>query len=343
MLAAVVSPGWYSGGMNASRPEDRYRFGDDVSLLMQVNIEYTNGSRSCIVTDGSWECCVPGEDASVKAGGITFVNIYDGQTIDARLINASWASTNPQTAWKQNAKVVDMPKNHIVSTVNEPVKAYQPILAKKLIVTPKGEKVIDFGQNIVSWERVKLSGKKGNQVRITHAEVLDKEGNFYTTNMRSAKTTSLFILNGEGKETFESRHTFYGFRYIRIEGLEGELRLEDFEAIPVCSGFDRIGEFSSSNPVINQLQHNIEWGFWDNFVDVPTDCPQRDERLGWTGDAQVFFRTASFLGRVDNFFNKWLADLNTDGIRFGFAIPDASRASEGTGGRPFGGKHQAIW
>ena len=311
-LAATVSPGWYSGGMNTGDPKHRYRFGNDVSLLMQVNIEYTNGSRSCIVTDGSWECCVPGEDTSVKAGGITFANIYDGQTIDARLIDSSWATNQPQTVWKQKAKVVDMPKAHLIPTVNEPVRAYQPIPAKKLIVTPKGEKVIDFGQNIVGWERVKLSGKKGDQVRITHAEVLDKEGNFYTGNMRSAKTTSLFILNGEGQETFEPRHTFYGFRYIQIEGLEGELRLEDFEAIPVCSGFDRIGEFSSSNPVINQLQHNIEWGFWDNFVDVPTDCPQRDERLGWTGDAQVFFRTASFLGRVDNFFNKWLADLKVE-------------------------------
>lgn len=183
-LAATVSPGWYSGGMNTGDPKHRYRFGNDVSLLMQVNIEYMNGSRSCIVTDGSWECCVPGEDTSVKAGGITFANIYDGQTIDARLIDSSWATNHPQTVWKQKAKVVDMPMNHLVPTVNEPVQAYQPIPAKKLIVTPKGEKVIDFGQNIVGWERVKLSGKKGDQVRITHAEVLDKEGNFYTVNMR---------------------------------------------------------------------------------------------------------------------------------------------------------------
>ena len=312
MIAATVSPGWYSGGMNTGDPKNRYKYGKDVSLLMQINIEYADGTKACILTDGEWECCVPAEEETSKAGGITFANIYDGETIDARLMDASWASIQPQSIWSRKAKVMDMPKNHLVATVSEPVKAYQAIPAKEIIVTPKGEKVIDFGQNIVGWERVKLSGKKGDQVRITHAEVLDKDGNFYTTNMRSAKTTSLFILNGEGEERFEPRHTFYGFRYIRVEGLEGDLRLEDFEAVPVCSGFDRIGEFSSSNPVINQLQHNIEWGFWDNFVDVPTDCPQRDERLGWTGDAQVFFRTASFLGRVDNFFNKWLADLRAD-------------------------------
>ena len=312
VFAAMVSPGWYSGGMNTGNPKNRYKYGKDVSLLMQINIEYADGTKQSIVTDGNWECCVPAEEEFAKAGGVTFANIYDGETIDARLMDSSWASIQPQTSWKRKAKVMNMSKNHLVATINEPVKASQSILAKEIIITPKGEKVIDFGQNIVGWERVKLSGKKGDQVRITHAEVLDKEGNFYTTNMRSAKTTSLFILNGGGEECFEPHHTFYGFRYIRIEGLEGELHLEDFEAVPICSGFDRIGKFSSSNPVINQLHHNIEWGFWDNFVDVPTDCPQRDERLGWTGDAQVFFRTASFLGKVDNFFYKWLADLKAD-------------------------------
>ena len=311
-LAAVVSPGWYSGGMGTGNPKNRYKYGKDVSLLMQVNIEYSDGTKESIVTDGSWECCVPAEESSALAGGMVFANIYDGQTIDARLVDTTWASNTPKTAWNRKVKVLDLPKNHLVPTLNEPVKAYEAIPAKNLIVTPKGERVIDFGQNIVGWERVKLSGKEGDRIRITHAEVLDKDGNFYTENMREAKTTSLFILKGKGTETFEPRHTFYGFRYIKVEGLEGDIQLEDFEAVPVCSGFDRIGSFSSSNPVINQLQHNIEWGFWDNFVDVPTDCPQRDERLGWTGDAQVFFRTASFLGKVDNFFNKWLADLKVD-------------------------------
>ena len=311
-FAAVVSPGWYSGGMNVGEPKNRYKYGNDVSLLMQVHIEYTDGSKHCIFTDGSWECCVPAEDEDAKAGGIVFANIYDGQTVDGRLLDASWATNTSQTVWSRKALVMDFPTDHIIATVNEPVKAYETLPAKEYIVTPKGEKVIDFGQNIVGWERVKLTGKKGDQVRITHAEVLDKEGNFYTTNMRAAKTTSLFILNGKGEETFEPTHTFYGFRYIKVEGVEGELDLADFEAIPISSGFDRVGSFSCSNPIINKLQHNIEWGFWDNFVDVPTDCPQRDERLGWTGDAQVFFRTASFLGRVDNFFRKWLANLNAD-------------------------------
>ena len=311
-VAATVSPGWYSGGMCVGKPENRFRYGNDVSLLMQINIEYTDGSLQYIVTDGEWVCCVPAEEETAKAGGITFANIYDGETVDGRLIDKQWAGLNPQTEWSRKATVMDMPKDHIIATVNEPVKTFEAIPAKEYIITPKGEKVIDFGQNIVGWEKVVLSGKKGDKIRITHAEVLDKDGNFYTENMRQAKTTSTFILNGEGKEEFEPCHTFYGFRYIKVEGLEGDLNLADFQAVPISSGFDRIGHFSCSDPVINQLQHNIEWGFWDNFVDVPTDCPQRDERLGWTGDAQVFYRTASFLGKVDRFFLKWLSDLNAD-------------------------------
>lgn len=311
-VAATVSPGWYSGGMNVGRPEKRFRYGNDVSLLLQINIEYTDGSLQYIVTDSEWECCVPAEEEATKAGGITFANIYDGQTVDGRLIDRQWAGVNPQTRWSRKATVMDMPKDHIIATVNEPVKTFEAIPAKEYIITPKGEKVIDFGQNIVGWEKVALSGKKGDRIRITHAEVLDKDGNFYTENMRQAKTTSTFILNGEDKEVFEPCHTFYGFRYIKVEGLDGDLDPADFQAVPISSGFDRIGHFSCSDPVINQLQHNIEWGFWDNFVDVPTDCPQRDERLGWTGDAQVFYKTAAFLGKVDRFFLKWLNDLNAD-------------------------------
>lgn len=311
-IAATVSPGWYSGGMNVGAPEKRFRYGNDVSLLMQISVEYTDGRKETIITDGDWECCVPAEDNTAKAGGITFANIYDGQTVDGRLIDRNWAGREPQTSWTRKAMVLDMPKEHITATINEPVKTYEPIQAIKYIVTPKGEKVIDFGQNIVGWEKVRLSGKKGDTVRITHAEVLDKEGNFYTENMRAAKTTSTFILNGDTEETFEPRHTFYGFRYIKVEGIEGDLDISDYQAIPISSGFDRIGHFSCSDPVINQLQRNIEWGFWDNFVDVPTDCPQRDERLGWTGDAHIFYRTATFLGKVDMFFQKWLNDLKAD-------------------------------
>ncbi|MBQ5753642.1 MAG: family 78 glycoside hydrolase catalytic domain [Alistipes sp.] len=307
-IAAIVTPGWYSGGINYGKVEKRHYYGKNVALLMQINIEYTDGTRATICTDDKW--LIASKEA--KHSGVTFATIYDGETVDARLRDAAWTTRSyDASAWKAVAVLDGYSYENIIPTLNESVIINEPIKPVKYIVTPKGEKVIDFGQNIVGWERVRLQGKAGDVVRIKHAEVLDDKGNFYTINLRKAKATSTYILSG-GEDYFEPRHTFYGFRYIMVEGVEGDLNLEDFEIVPVWSGFDNIGTFTSSNATINQLQSNIWWGFHDNFVDVPTDCPQRDERLGWTGDAQVFFRTASFLGRVDTFFRKYLADLAAD-------------------------------
>ena len=303
ILAAVVAPGWYSGMGYRTRKS----YGDDISLLMQVNVEYTNGELEVFYTDKDWKM-----SASAKASGVVSNDIYHGETIDARLIDDSWTTLdyNEGTEWVA-AEVISQDKSAVVSTLNELCRAQKPIKPVKYILTPKGEKVLDFGQNIVGWERVKLQGKAGDTIRIYHAETLDENGNFYTVNLRTAKATSTYVMNGEKRE-FAPSMTFYGFRYIRIEGIEGEPNLEDYEIVPVWSNFDNVGSFSSSNALVNQLQSNIWWGFHDNFLDVPTDCPQRNERLGWTGDAQVFFRTASFLGRVENFFEKWLTDLRTD-------------------------------
>ena len=225
---------------------------------------------------------------------------YDGETID---LTASYA-------WEP-AGVLPAPKAALVPSVAEPVRVREIINPVKCFVTPKGEKVIDFGQNLVGWEKVRIKGRRGQVVTISHAEVLDKEGNFYTKNMRAAKVTSTFVLSG-GADEFEPCQTFYGFRYIKVDGIEGDLNPSDFCAVVADSGFETVGSFESSNPLINQLQSNIFWGFRGNFVDIPTDCPQRDERLGWTGDAQIFFRTATFNGKVDNFFRKWLRSLRDE-------------------------------
>lgn len=304
-IRVTVAPGWYASGMNWGKPEKRFRYGEDISLLCQIRITYTDGSQECIHSSSDWEC----SECEVREA-----TIYDGETIDRNII----------LSWKP-VLVANMSKENLIATENQPVRKHAVLNAQKIFTTPKGEKVIDFGQNIVGWEKVHIKAPKGTQVRITHAEVLDKNGNFYTTNLRAAKATSLFIVSDPEGETFEPTLTFYGFRYIRIEGLDTELRPEDFQAVQIHSAFERTGEFSCSDKTINQLQHNIDWGFRGNFLDIPTDCPQRDERLGWTGDAQVFFRTASFLGGVDAFFTKWMKDLAADQWEDGavpYTIPD---------------------
>lgn len=181
-----------------------------------------------------------------------------------------------------------------------------------MFTTPKGETVIDMGQNMVGWVRFAVKGTAGSKVVLKHAEVLDSDGNFYTANLRTAKQTIEYILKGSGTECFEPHFTFQGFRFVQIEEYPGTPAIEDFMGIVIHSGMEPTGSFECSNPMLNQLQHNIQWGQKGNFVDVPTDCPQRDERLGWTGDAQVFVRTACYNMNVASFFTKWVKDIKAD-------------------------------
>ena len=290
-VEVLVSPGWYCGGINYGKVSKRYRYGNDILLLMQINVEYKDGKKEIFSTDHSWK---------LHYGEVEFANIYDGERI------SHISEKKPLEVHVANLY------QPLIETWNEPIKKQPALQPVKKFNTPKGEFVVDMGQNMVGWEKIQLRGQRGDTIRVYHAEVLDKRGNFYTGNLRTAKATSTYVLSGNGVESFEPSHTFYGFRYLKIVGLKNKEDLVSVEGIPVCSGFDMQGEFLCSNDTINRLQKNIEWGMRGNFLDVPTDCPQRDERLGWTGDAQIFFRTASFLGRVDNFFRKWLADLSAD-------------------------------
>ena len=165
---------------------------------------------------------------------------------------------------------------------------------------------MDFGQNMVGFVRLKVEGPAGTEVVLRHTEVLDKEGNFYTDHLRTAEQKVTYILKGDGVEVYEPHFTFHGFRYVEVSGYPGELTLDALTGVVLHSAMTPAGSFSCSNPLLNQLQHNIVWGQKGNFLDVPTDCPQRDERLGWTGDAQVFIATAAFNMDVAAFFTKWL-------------------------------------
>ena len=300
-IGVVVGNGWYRGFIAWGGNKDVY--GRQAGILIQLDITYSDGTIASVVSDESWKS---------STGSIRFAEIYHGETIDAREEKTGWSMTGYNDAAWSGVKVQNFSNDNLLATYNEPIKKHETFKPLKIFTTPKGEKVIDFGQNLVGWVLVKAKGNAGDKITIRHAEVLDKQGNFYIDNLRAAKTTATYILSGKEDETFEPHFTFYGFRYIKIEGVGVEIKPENFTAVALYSDMKPTGEFTSSNALINQLQHNIQWGQRGNFLDVPTDCPQRDERLGWTGDAQAFSRTAAFNFGVNNFFAKWLRDVEAD-------------------------------
>jgi len=313
-IGATLGSGWYRGHL--AWEDNKNIYGKDIALLLQLQVTYKDGSTETIVTDDTWK--------STK-GNIVASEIYDGETVDARSEKTGWAMPGYNDADWNTVKVGAFDFNNLIATYNEPIRKHETFKPVKLITTPKGEKVLDFGQNLVGWVQLKLHGNKGDIVHIYHAEVLDKAGNFYTDNLRAAKATATYILKGNGEEIFEPHFTFFGFRFIKIEGIDGSINPGDFTAIAMYSDMQPTGNFASSNTLINQLQHNIQWGQKGNFLDVPTDCPQRDERLGWTGDAQVFSRTAAYNMGVNNFFSKWLKDVAADQNEDGgipFVVPN---------------------
>jgi alpha-L-rhamnosidase len=334
VLGVNIGSGWYRTSLAWNNNKNIY--GKKIGLLEQLEILYTDGSRETIISDGSWK--------TSDQGPIRSSEIYNGETYDARKEMEGWDGTGySDQAWQQVIEK-DYPKNILIATYNEPVRMHETFQPVRVFKTPKGEEVIDFGQNLVGWEEIIVKGKQGDTIIVDHAEVLDKEGNFYTDNLRAAKSQNIYVLK-DSEEVFMPHFTFHGFRYLRIKGFTGEIvpmnssqirrldvlssgrtkALMQISAVTLYSDMDKTGQFECSNPMLNQLQHNIQWGQRGNFLDVPTDCPQRDERLGWTGDAQAFSRTASFNMGVHNFFSKWLKDLAADQSENGmvpFVIPN---------------------
>jgi len=302
-LGITLGNGWYRGNIGFS---NRFNFyGKDIALLCQIDIIYADGATESVVSDGTWKS---------STGAIRYSEIYHGEIYDANFDKAGWTLPGYDDSGWDGVKVANHSMDVLIGTQNEPVKKHETFIPVKIFVTPKGESVIDFGQNLVGWVQMKVNGKAGDKVILSHAEVLDKAGNFYTENLREAKAQDTYILKGGAEEVLEPHFTWHGFRYLKVEGYPGELKPENFRAVVLYSDMKPTGTFTTSDPLINQLQHNIQWGQKGNFLDVPTDCPQRDERLGWTGDAQVFSRTAAFNMNVNSFFTKWLKDLEADQI-----------------------------
>ncbi|MEM9984599.1 MAG: family 78 glycoside hydrolase catalytic domain, partial [Bacteroidota bacterium] len=262
-------------------------------------------------------------------------DIYNGETYNANLERKGWAAYGYDDRDWSRAAILDHPKDILVASQGLPVRATEEITPIDMFTTPEGDTVLDLGQNMVGWVRMKVQGERGDQVTLQFAEVLDKDGNFYTTNLRAAKATDVYLLQGGTEEVFEPHFTFHGFRYVKVSGYPGNLSLDKITGVVIHSDMKPTGTFTCSDSLINKLQENIRWGQRGNFLDVPTDCPQRDERLGWTGDAQVFSPTAAFNYDVAAFYTKWLKDLAADQSENGsvpHVIPDNQRGRGGATG-----------
>ena len=279
----------------------------DTALIAELTIVYADGTAESIVTDSSW---------TARESKLRYTNIYDGDIYDATFKAGS----------ARHCICVDLEKDMLIPQEGEKIVEQERMPALQVIKTPAGETVIDFGQNMTGYVEFRIKGTPGAQATISHGETLDRDGNFYNANYRSADAQIKFVCDGE-EHTYKSALTFFGFRYIRLENWPDEIKKENFTAVVVHSDIRRTGYFECSDEAVNRLFKNIIWGQKGNFLDVPTDCPQRDERLGWTGDAQVFVRTASLNFDVERFFKKWLRDLAADQGRDGcvpHVIPNIS-------------------
>ncbi|MDC7783185.1 alpha-L-rhamnosidase [Priestia megaterium] len=317
-IGVMIADGWYKGELTWLSKREIY--GSERAFLFQLHIQFTDGSEQVIISDNSWKS---------STGPILLSEFYEGEMYDARLEKDHWTTSDFNDSEWIETEEFPLPFDQLVAQENWPTRVTEVLYPKEIIKTPSGETVIDMGQNMVGRVRMKLNLPAGRHIKLYHAEVLDKEGNFYTGNLRKANQRVEYISKGTAEESYAPYFSFQGFRYVKVEGLsevDEQTLLSSFVGEVMHSDMNVTGEFTSSSELVNKLYKNIVWGQRGNFLDVPTDCPQRDERLGWTGDAQIFIRTAAFNYNVAPFFTKWLHDLKSDQTTNGtvpFVVPNA--------------------
>ena len=284
----MLGGGWAVSrfGLGSNRPGFNGTYADHISLLAELHIAYEDGTETVIGTDETW---------NATESVVRFSGIYDGEIYDP---NTDCSELKPVI-------VEDIDTSRVQDRLSVPLRITERIKPVELIISPKGEKIIDLGQEITGWFEFRCNAPKGTAIKLSYFEVM-QQGCFYRENLRSAKAEYTYISDGE-ERIVRPFHTFYGFKYIMVEGLD-DINLDDFTGCVVHSDIPRTGFITTSNPKVNRLALNALWGQRDNFLDVPTDCPQRDERLGWTGDAQAFSGTACFNMDSSAFFQKYMYD-----------------------------------
>ena len=298
VLAGLVGQGWYSGRIGLGGYK---HYGQVPALLAQLEMTYADGTIERVVSDGSWK---------VAPSPILASDFMLGETYDARLEVKGWNELGLDDGKWQAATTRDEQPRPLESQVTEPVREICQIAAKAITEPKPARWTFDLGQNLVGYVRLKVTAPAGTKLTLRHAEVLNPDGTLYTTNLRGAASIDTYICKGGGVEIYQPHFTFHGFRYVELTGLPAKPALDAVTGIVIASDTPQAGEFACSDPRINQLYSNIVWGQRGNYLSVPTDCPQRDERLGWMGDAQVFVRTATYNSDVAAFFTKWLVDVD---------------------------------
>ncbi|MEQ4481392.1 family 78 glycoside hydrolase catalytic domain [Cohnella silvisoli] len=308
-IAVLLGAGWYSGHVAHIEPGF---YGRSPSLLLRLAVEHDDGSRTDIVSDGSWK---------VSRGGIVYSDLIMGETCDARLEPTGWRHAGFDDSTWPFANVMEPYAGRIQAPKDDGVRIAQTITPIAVNELGAGRYIVDMGQNMAGWVRLKAEGQAGDTIKLRFAEMLDGDGVIYTASLRSAKQQDEFILAGGAPETFEPHFTYHGFRFVEIEGYPGELSADSVEGVVLHSGASLTGRLETGHSGVNRLHSNAAWSMRGNFISVPTDCPQRDERLGWLGDAQIFARTATFMGNVAAFYEKWMEDVEADQFPSG-AFPD---------------------
>ena len=275
-------------------------YGEQPATAAQLVLDYEDGSRETIVTGPEWRAF--GDGPVVDSG------LFDGETYDARREVTGWAVVGFDDSTWSPARVDDTPIPVPVARAAPVVRPIEELPAQAVLTSASGNRILDFGQNLVGRMRIRVSGVAGTALTLRYAEVLE-HGELGVRPLRLAKATDTYILKGRGEEIWEPRFTYHGFRYAELTGLPRPIEPASATAVVIHSDMRRTGWFESSHPLLNKLHENIVWGMRGNFFYLPTDCPQRDERLGWTGDIQAFAPTASFLYDTDGFLASWLADL----------------------------------
>jgi alpha-L-rhamnosidase len=309
-IGAILGDGWYRGrlGFGGGR---RNIYGDRLALLAQLEIEYVDGATECIGTDEQWRAAT---------GPILSSDIYDGEVYDARLERHGWSEPGYDDYEWLRVRLLDRDLTTLIAPSGPPGRRIELVAPVAILTSPSGRTIVDFGQNLVGRLRLQVQGAAGQTITLHHAEVLE-DGELCTRPLRFAQATDRCTLRGDGIETWEPRFTFHGFRYAEVDGWPGELQADAIRAVVCHSDMKRTGWFECSDPLVNRLHENVVWSMRGNFLYIPTDCPQRDERLGWTGDIQVFAPAACFLYDTAGFLSSWLADLAAEQAAAGGMVP----------------------